>query len=274
VKALAFLAWLALTCGLAQAGTSVTIALRQAARVTSPIVTLGDVALLASSELEPLRTLVNLPIGRAPAAGETLIVQREALAPWILAKTGLASETLQWTGPAVTQLVAAARRVSGEEIAAAAEVALRGWLNARVGGGEVQLRVPPRDLDVPDGELELRARVLDRAALHSRMLVWLEVWVDQRFIRAVAVPFQVEAQQLLPAALNERTASKAASAKPIVMRGEWAALRSGAGAVSLEARVEVLQDGRMGDIVRVRQPGAAGGVIARVTGPGQLELAR
>ncbi|MDB5858710.1 MAG: hypothetical protein JWQ76_2399, partial [Ramlibacter sp.] len=35
-----------------------------------------------------------------------------------------------------------------------------------------------------------------------------------------------------------------------------------------------LQDGRLGDSVRVRQQGAAGGVIARVTGPGQLELAR
>jgi flagella basal body P-ring formation protein FlgA len=61
---------------------------------------------------------------------------------------------------------------------------------------------------------------------------------------------------------------------PIVQRGQWASLRSGSGAVSLEARVEVLQDGRLGDSIRVRQQGAAAGVIARVTGPGQLELAR
>jgi flagellar basal body P-ring formation protein FlgA len=43
--------------------------------------------------------------------------------------------------------------------------------------------------------------------------------------------------------------------------------------VMLESRVEVLQDGRVGDSVRVRQGGATGIVLARVTGPAALELA-
>jgi flagella basal body P-ring formation protein FlgA len=59
-----------------------------------------------------------------------------------------------------------------------------------------------------------------------------------------------------------------------VARGEWALLRALAGAVRLESRVEVLQDGRLGDKVRVRTPGAMGTVFATVVGPHQLELAR
>jgi flagellar basal body P-ring formation protein FlgA len=59
---------------------------------------------------------------------------------------------------------------------------------------------------------------------------------------------------------------------PAVLRGQWASLRSGAGAVTLEARVEVLQDGRPGDRVRVRQPGATAAVVAKVIAPGQLEV--
>ena len=41
----------------------------------------------------------------------------------------------------------------------------------------------------------------------------------------------------------------------------------------LESRVEVLQDGHPGQRVRVRQPGGAGLVMARVVGRGELELA-
>ncbi|HSW16101.1 MAG TPA: flagella basal body P-ring formation protein FlgA [Ramlibacter sp.] len=58
-----------------------------------------------------------------------------------------------------------------------------------------------------------------------------------------------------------------------VERGQWAQLRSGAGTVLVETRVEVLQDGRTGDRVRVRQPLAPSSMLARVVGPGQLEVA-
>jgi flagella basal body P-ring formation protein FlgA len=44
--------------------------------------------------------------------------------------------------------------------------------------------------------------------------------------------------------------------------------------VRLESRVEVLQDGRVGDRIRVRTPGAMGTVFATVVAPHQLELAR
>jgi flagella basal body P-ring formation protein FlgA len=67
-------------------------------------------------------------------------------------------------------------------------------------------------------------------------------------------------------------ASPPAAAFPLVARGEWATLRSGAGAVTLESRVEVLQDGQAGQRVRVRAAGATGIVFARVLGPAQLEL--
>lgn len=275
--------WLALAGGIAGAGPSVTIALRPQARVVGPLVTLGEVAVLEASELEPLRRLANLPLGRAPAAGETVTLQRDAVARWIRAKTGLADGALLWSGPASTSLAAAVRRVGGEEIAGAAEAELRHWLAARAQGSEVQLQALPRDLDVPEGELRLRPRPLDGMALRTRMLVWVDVWVAERHVRAVAVPFQVAAGPLLPSFLEDFAAapaqvdmrsSRPVAAAPVVRRGEWASLRSGVGGIALEARVEVLQDGRLGDKVRVRQPGADGAVFARVTGPAQLELAR
>jgi hypothetical protein len=59
-----------------------------------------------------------------------------------------------------------------------------------------------------------------------------------------------------------------------VVRGNLATLRSTSGAIRLESRVEVLQDGAVGDDVRVRLPGASDGVLARVVAPGQVEVSQ
>ena len=61
-------------------------------------------------------------------------------------------------------------------------------------------------------------------------------------------------------------------ATPAVIRGNWARLLARSGEVTVESRVEVLQDGRTGQFVRVKVPGASGEVLARVTGPGQVEV--
>lgn len=59
---------------------------------------------------------------------------------------------------------------------------------------------------------------------------------------------------------------------PAVSRGDWALLTTQNGLVALESRVEVLQDGRIGQSVRVKQVNATSAVLARVSGPGRLEM--
>lgn len=59
---------------------------------------------------------------------------------------------------------------------------------------------------------------------------------------------------------------------PAVERGQWITARSVAGSVALESRVEALQDGRVGQTVRVKQANSAHAISARVTGPGQVEV--
>ncbi|WP_419688251.1 flagella basal body P-ring formation protein FlgA [Burkholderia theae] len=59
---------------------------------------------------------------------------------------------------------------------------------------------------------------------------------------------------------------------PKVTRGDYATLREVAGPIALESRVEVMEDGQVGDTVRVRQTGASDTVVARVTGPHAVEV--
>lgn len=58
---------------------------------------------------------------------------------------------------------------------------------------------------------------------------------------------------------------------PLVARGDIALLRITDAAIELESRVEVLQDGLLGQKVRVKATNAVGPVMARVTGAGRLE---
>jgi flagella basal body P-ring formation protein FlgA len=269
-----FAALLACTC--AQAAPRATIELLAQAEVAGDAVSLGQVAHLSSPELALVRRLVQLPIGRAPRDGQPAFVRRELLARWIQRETGLAPDDLAWRGSEAAQVLRATRQVKGLELAQAASEAMRDWLAQRDEAVQLHVSRMPRDLDVPAGDVQLRPRPVEGVALRRRMLVWVEVWSEGSFLRAIPVPLERDAMPL--AAKPIATAAVAGFSRRerppvLVERGAWAILRSTDGAVSLESKVAVLQDGRAGEQVRVRAPGGGGVVFARVVGPAQLELA-
>ncbi|MCY1244044.1 flagella basal body P-ring formation protein FlgA [compost metagenome] len=160
--------------------------------------------------------------------------------------------------------------------------------------------------------------------------MWVDAWVDDRFVRTTAVTFEVSAWAPLTVATTQMDSGAAVDAvllrggteardvdlasikqgapidagingrfseleagrqrlrkplkagevltrahlesMPAVVRGNWALLQARSGDVAVESRVEVLQDGREGQFVRVKVTGAKGEVLARVTGPGQVEV--
>lgn len=77
---------------------------------------------------------------------------------------------------------------------------------------------------------------------------------------------------LAPAVAATAVLARASSSG--VTRGNVATLRSSSGGIRVESRVEVLQDGALGQDVRVRLPGAVDAVLARVVAPGQVEVAQ
>jgi flagella basal body P-ring formation protein FlgA len=61
-------------------------------------------------------------------------------------------------------------------------------------------------------------------------------------------------------------------ATPAVARGEWVTLLARHGGIELESPAEVLQDGQVGQPVRVRSAGSSGSIVARVVAPGRVEV--
>jgi flagellar basal body P-ring formation protein FlgA len=110
------------------------------------------------------------------------------------------------------------------------------------------------------------------AVLSSEDLQWHEVDVAALSAPAVAGATAEKLRLRHAVAAGELITEKHVTALPAVSRGDMVRLVSQSGLVRLESKVEVLQDGRVGELVRARPVNASGAVMARVVAPGHLEF--
>lgn len=309
--------------GLAAASSgaaTLDIELRPQVVVGGGPVSLGDVAYLRGDDLETLRQFAAVPLGQAPRLGAATSLSRESLMRWVAARLRHADARVSWQGAQEVSVQAAAHELSGHLIEQTARVSLAGWLKQRATRFSADAVVPPRDLAVPVGQLELRVRPLPGGdSLAARQRVWVDVHVNGDFVRAVPVDFNVaaygpalvapqplargvmvaaqtlerqEASLTAPGArpasvqlaaageLRARRPLQAGAvitagdveAAPAVSRGEQVTLLAGEGALELETRAEALQDGHVGQAVKVRAAGGSAPVVAQVVSPGRVRL--
>jgi flagella basal body P-ring formation protein FlgA len=295
----------------------IRIELRPSVEVHGPKVSLGDVAVITTHDLPLLERLMAVPLGLAPVAGGAARLDRATLARWVRARTGVDLAAVEWAGPTATTVRTALQMLDGAQLAQRAAEVLRAALPSR-GRVEIEPRAGTRDVRIPAGRAELRARPLTQAALlATHPTVWVDVSVDGRFVQTVPVSFDVRefgaawvATEKLrpgeridatkvalreverrgveilppdPAALERLRVRRPVAAgapltpaqvepAPLVRRGAFATLEARTGPMQVECRVEVLEDGRSGETVRVRPPHSTGIVLARVTGPDRLEV--
>lgn len=264
-----------LSCGSAFADVEARIELLPEATVHGGVVTLGQVARLQSPDLPLMRTLVDLPIGQAPRPGQAAFVGLADVERRLRQRT-MQPVRIVWGGSDQVRVQRPRHTVKGEAIAEAAAGAMRHWLSAAGLRGEARVAAVPRDVDVESGDVRLKPRPLSGHPLRARSIVWVDLWSTDSLVRSVPVsfemPFAGDRLPRRPEVAEDANGSTPARALA-VERGEWVALRTALGAVLLESRVQVLQDGREGERIRVRQQGATGVVFARVVQPGLLELA-
>jgi len=305
-----------------EAASLARISLPEHVQVSQSDVHLGDVASLGSQNLALLRRLMDLPLGRAPRAGQSFVLEREVLARWIRSHAGLQGNQIAWQGAAYTDISLRSRDIPGDDILARADKALRRQLGEQLPAGtriELQPVAVPSDVAVADESIELTPRPMGAVALAPRMTVWVDIGTAARVQRSVAVVFEVAvygpvvvAARDIPAGASllagdvevreQNMAIAAASRKtltrnfldgqrmrraihagetltaahteaiPDVVRGSWAVLEARQAGLNVQSRAEVLQDGRTGQMVQVKPVNAASSVLARVAGPGRVEM--
>ena len=186
------------TCGAIAAGAAgaatVDIELRPQVAVPGGKVSLGDVAHLRSDDLETLKLFMAVPLGQAPRVGTSTELTRESLMRWVGARQRAGDTRVRWLGASEVSVQSVAHELSGFLIEQTARASLTGWLKQRATRFNVDPVVQPRDLAVPAGQLELRVRPLPGGdTVVARQRVWVDVHVNDEFVRAIAVDFSVAA---------------------------------------------------------------------------------
>jgi flagella basal body P-ring formation protein FlgA len=146
------------------------------------------------------------------------------------------------------------------------------WVDIWVGGRFVRTVTVDAEVSVFRPALVASAEQRPGEVLERSRLSVREVEVSGRRAPPVdpASPEPLRVRRPLPAGATVTRAD--VEPAPLVTRGHLATLRGGGGLVRLETRVEVLEDGRPGQLVRVKVPNSTGPVLARVTGLGTVEV--
>jgi flagellar basal body P-ring formation protein FlgA len=289
-------------------------------------VRLGDVANLYTRDLPTIQRLSALPLGRAPLAGTEAVLRRDVVARWVRSRLGIDADRIAWGAVEETHVRTLDQHLAASRIEQAAANALRNWLGQRASRYEIDTLPLGQDVKLPAGEVELKAHPLEaNLAPQSRMVVWMDVLVEGRFVRTVPVSFAVAAYRdawVAPApiakgvplepgmmhrrevpitgrpladpytrgapstggASGRRTTRAVKDGEPLtarntapvpaIARGDWVALHLKSGLVELERRAQALQDGELGQIVKVRAVNDATPVEVLVVAPGRVEVRR
>jgi flagella basal body P-ring formation protein FlgA len=158
--------------------------------ICSAQVTLGDVADIAGDDARLIARLRVLALGGSPAG--QAVLKRAALARWVRAQTGLDARDLAWAGADEVQLHRRVQDVIGAELEPVAYDELVETLAPFKGRLDIHPLANRAKVELPAGRLQFRARALPAGVVPTRhMLVWVDVMVDGRFVRAVPVRFEV-----------------------------------------------------------------------------------
>jgi len=190
-------------------------------------------------------------------------------------------------GIAVACLIAtqaSAATLSGDRLAQVARERLQAALKQAGAPAIAGMAQVPPDIAVPAGRIDLQAREPMTTGLSGtgpqRRTVWVDVRADGRLVRTVAVGIEVLPASAATAATTAAAAPSTTPARdePVrvaralaVTRGSSATLHLSDGSIDLESVVRVLQDGALGEQVRVRPANASADIVVRVVGIGRLE---
>jgi flagellar basal body P-ring formation protein FlgA len=250
-------------------GTPIRIELPANVAVARSQVSLGDVASMSTTDLQNLKRLMVLSLGPAPRAGEKAQLSRVELMRWIQKRTGIEARQIVWEGASVTEMYRASSEITGARLAAVAVESLRTWLGGHSTRADVALAATPRDVTVPFGQSTLKVRPIPHDGQPARrMLVWVDIWVEDRFVRTVPISFDVAAYGPayvcdgdLP--LGTRVDASSVTLREVELTGRAAPAATPQGGV-LDS----------GERVQMRRPLAAGKVLTRLDVESQAAVSR
>lgn len=179
---------------LAAAPAAAQLTLRDSVTVSSPRIQLADVAESGSAALGVT------DLGATPLPGYSLRLSRHEIARLLRAR-GLAAQ-VAWQGASSVRVERLLEPFDSAQLLTVAAAEVRARLGSEIVRTQLEPAEPLPELQLPAGQITLRARPLAPAqALRRKLTVWIEVLVDGAPLRTVPVRLQLRAyRQVLTAA--------------------------------------------------------------------------
>lgn len=234
-------------CALAAA--EVRLRLLDTAQVSGTHFALGEVARVESADTRLAQRLRELPVGKSPRMGYALALSRQSIEDAI--RRALPTPVnVQWDGARRIAVRTGGRTVDGARIESTAMQAVEPVLRARYETLELRPVAALESIEVPEGNVTLRARTEQIDTAGKRIAVPVEIAVDGRVYRTVPVWFAASGTPL----------------RPPVQRNQAVAVRVREGAIVIESSGIALEDGTLNQVVQVRNAASGETFVARVAG--------
>ncbi|OEZ96668.1 flagellar basal body P-ring formation chaperone FlgA [Duganella sp. HH101] len=241
----------ALVLALSARAGEVVISLRPDVLLSTPRVTLADVAQVETDDAQLRQAFGGVSLGAAPLAGQ---VEQRSRAELDLAMRSLSlsrGQRIVWRGAERVRIQSQSQALDGELLLDLARAQVQQRFGAAGQELQLSLAAPLPDLAAPAGALQYRARMVDASRLRPRMPVWIDVMAQGAVYRSVVVPLAVSAYRSVYVAQRALPAGAVATAADFALRREEVADLADA----------PLAEGALEQGGRLRQPLAVGQVV-------------
>lgn len=239
---------------------TVTIMLANEAPVDTLVINLEHIAELRGGPVELRRKLAALDITemKAGVRSKTLTADHVRFR-LLLAEVDPAQFRI--AGPKTIHVVESNNPISQRRLVAAAESILRQAYSASDVSITPDKSIPTPDVDLdPRDQVRLEARLADAPHLGGLTRVNVAIYINQRKRDVVPVLFEVAAPRKQPNRIDQNIVTTSlvnANAKQdlrtvVVRTRDMVKIVAQIGAARIEAGGEALQDGRIGEMIRVR----------------------
>lgn len=291
--------------------TSMTIELPTAVWNGGAQLPLGDLANISTTDLNLLKRALSVVIP-GPEAGESVIrISRDQLAVLLERRLAIRRSDLVWSGAHAVSVYLGTGRIDGAIAAQEALREVRAELQNLAPLTIATLRTTPADWEPPPGLIALHIREMGRQLMGSGpRVLWLDAYANGQYVRRlpVGVGFQgavslgsmsahVDTSVAMHTVSIDRgegplspipgraasfrvdvatpaltTSTRTSPGPQAILRGQSARLVVRGGGIEIETQAEPLQNGRVGDVIRVRPRKSGEALLARVVAQGEVEV--
>jgi hypothetical protein len=257
--------------GLASERNTVTIALMQQTALDDTVIYLNQIARLSGGPIALRQRIARLDVAEFRIGADRTLVSCEQI-KYRLLLAGVQESQFQMIGARRTMVSASGEPLTMRKVLAAADDAIRSRY-ANVGAVR-DLVLPPLDVRATDRvHLEAKTPILQAGGVSAKVDVLISVNGQPREI--VPVSFDMDARAPAPgvasrvdSSIRQAVRVEPKKNEPVIRTRDLVRIVAPIGNAQLTASGEAQQDGKLGDVIRVRNIDSNRIVSGRVEAPG------